>query len=167
MAQLATVLPAKKVLVALSAFVILVNVYFITILFLSHHKVYNHDITIARNIDNTIRSKYPEYDPSLEYIYFFGSLPYGEHERFRIPESEIFGGSFFVWDGGSNDRIINFIRFAHVADYKMIDKKELYLGVKDSIASMPVWPKPGHIKKMGNVVVVKLGETKGAPLWVE
>ncbi|AXG73688.1 hypothetical protein DVK85_05360 [Flavobacterium arcticum] len=156
-----------KISLIFSSLIMLTNIYFITMLFWSNHKLYNHDINIARNIDNSIRAKYPNFDPTSEYVYFFGSLPYGEHEKFRLPNSEIFGGSFFIWDGGSNDRIISFMKFSDVASYRKIDNKETYTKIKDSINSMPTWPKSGYIKRIDDVIIVKLGDKKGAKLWVE
>lgn len=165
--HLMSLLPVNRIMMALGGLIIIVHVYFITMLFFAHYKVYNHDVNIARGIDNTIRATYPDFDPATEYVYFFGGLPYAEHDRFRLPDSEIFGGSFFLWDNGSNYRITGLFEFADVAHYKVIDKKEIYLGIKDSISEMPVWPKKGYVKKVNNVVIVKLGETKGAPLWIE
>ncbi|WP_294825007.1 glucosyltransferase domain-containing protein, partial [uncultured Flavobacterium sp.] len=85
----------QKIALVLPIFIVLVNIYFITMLFWSHSKIYNHDINIARNIDFSIRNQYPEFDPAANYVYFFGCIPYTEHDRYRIPDSEIFGGSFF------------------------------------------------------------------------
>lgn len=165
--HLISIIKLEKTHLILSSIIVLANIYFITMLFWSHSKVYNHDINIARNIDLGIRIKYPEFNPNEDYVYFFGSVPYSEHEKFRLPDSEIFGGSFFVWDEGSNDRIINFMKFSNVAHYRKIDNKETYLKIKDSIESMPTWPKKDYIKRVDNVIIVKLGDTKGARLWVE
>ena len=59
------------------------------------------------------------------------------------------------------------MRFSDVAYYRYIDNEQTYLEIKDSISSMPAWPNDGYIKRVGNVIIVKLGGTKGAPLWVE
>ncbi len=98
---------------------------------------------------------------------FFGYLPFEHHQNFRIDKSEIFGGSLFNWDNGDNYRIINFFKFNDINYYRMIDNKEVYLKIKDSIGVMPVWPNRESVKKIKDVIVVKLGNEKGAPLWVE
>jgi hypothetical protein len=49
----------------------------------------------------------------------------------------------------------------------MIDNKETYLKIKDSIEPMPIWPNQESIKLINDVLVVKLGTTKGTALWVE
>lgn len=161
------IIKSRKALFTFSFLIVITNIYFITMLFWSQYKVYNHDVNIARNIDNSIRAKYPDFDPNSDYVYFFGSVPYAEHQKFRLPDSEVFGGSFFIWDGGSNDRIINLFRFSDVAHYRKIDNKDSYLKIKDSIQPMPTWPKTGYIKRVNDVIIVKLGDTKGAKLWVE
>lgn len=157
----------EKISVLACAIVAMSNIYFITLLFFSNYKIANHDKEIARKIDSAIQTKYPDFDPNVNYVYFFGSLPYGEHEKFRLPNSEIFGGSFFLWDNGSNNRIINFIKFNDIAYYKEIDNKETFLKIKDSIESMPVWPKKGFIKMIDDVVIIRLGKEKGSNLAVE
>lgn len=145
----------------------LTNVYFITQLFLSNYKICRHDQQIARKIDNIIYTKYPTFNSNNDYVYFYGSLSSSEHENFRLPKSEIFEGSFFRWDGGSNNRIINFIKFYDIAHYREIDNKETFLKISDSIEAIPIWPNPESIKKIDNVIVVRLGEEKGAKLSVE
>jgi hypothetical protein len=114
-----------------------------------------------------MKFKYPEFDENINYVYFYGCLPFEHHQKFRIENSEIFGGSLFNWDNGDNNRIINFFKFNDIAYYKIIDNNETYLKIKDSISSMPVWPKKESIKLINNVMVVKLGNEKGSPLWIE
>jgi hypothetical protein len=147
--------------------VIIVNIYFITNLFYTVNKIYKHDKKIAENIDFIIQSKYPNFNVSDKTVYFYGYFSYEYHQRFRLENSEIFGGSFFSWDNGNNYRIINFFKEADVADYKMLESKENLNQIKDSIVKMPVWPDYESIKMINNVVVVKLGKDKGAPLYFE
>ncbi|MES1181582.1 MAG: hypothetical protein ABUL44_02180, partial [Flavobacterium sp.] len=157
----------EKTTVFLTLFICLTNVYFITRLFYSNWQISNHDTEVAKNIDSQIKNKYPEFDQNADYVYFYGCLSFEEHNKFRLPDSEIFGGSLFIWDNGANYRIINLFRCNDIANYRMIDNKETYLGIKDSIKDMPVWPNKESIKKINNVVIVKLGKDKGSPLWVE
>lgn len=156
-----------KLAVLFASTIMLANIYFVTNLYLANYRITNHDIGIAKKIDNAILTQYPDFNPNENYVYFYGSIPYGEHEKFRLPNSEIFAGSFFQWDNGSNNRIINFIKYNDVAYYKEIDNKETYLKIKDSIEQIPVWPKPGYIKMIDNVIIVKLGKDKGSNLSIE
>lgn len=155
-----------KIIVVLFA---IINIYFITNLFNSVNKIYKHDRRIAEKIDDVINSKYPNFETTNKVVYFHGSLPYDYHQKFRLENSEIFGGSFYSWDNGSNFRLINFFNVADVAEYKMVeeDMKDKYFGIKDAITKMPSWPDRGSIKMINEIVVVKLGSIKGAPLFFE
>ena len=154
----------SKVVVVLAVFI---NIYFVTNLFYSANKIYKHDKKIAEKIDSIIQTKYPAFFTTEKIIYFYGYFPFEYHEKFRLRKSEIFGGSTFMWDNGNNYRIVNFFRGADVAEYKMIDSKEKFDMFKDSINKMPVWPNYESIKMFNDVVVVKLGNEKGAPLYFE
>lgn len=143
------------------------NFYYITKLFYSSHKIYKHDLRIAEKIDEIILSKYPNFPLTEKKVFFYGYFPYEYHDRFRLKNSEIFGGSFYSWDNGNNFRLINFFSVADVADYTILNSKEDLNKVKDSITTMPVWPDPNSIKMIDDVVVVKLGKNKGMPMYFE
>lgn len=153
-----------RIAILLIAFI---NIYFVTNLFYTVNKIYKHDKKIAEKIDSTIQTKYPNFFTTEKAIYFYGYFPYEYHQKFRLQNSEIFGGSIFNWDNGNNYRIVNFFKESDIAEYKMIDTKEKYNIVKDSIAKMPVWPDYESVKMFDNIVVVKLGNEKGMPLSVE
>ncbi len=157
----------QNLVLILCSVICLTNIYFITKLFYSNYQITNHDKVIAEKIDFTIKNKYPEFDENVNYVYFYGCLPYEHHQKYRLDDSEVFGGSIFNWDNGSNYRIINLFKFHDIAYYKMIDNKDVFLSIKDSINAMPIWPNKESIKKINAVIVVKLGTEKGSPLWVE
>jgi len=148
----------------LVSLIVFANIYFITNLFYSNYKIFNHDLTIAKKMDNIIQNKYPDFNPNISYVYFYGALPESNHDKLKLPNSDVFGGSLFRWDGGNNWRIINFFRVNDVAYYKFLDDKDAYNKVKDSIPSMPKWPNPESIKKVDNVMIIKIGDTEGAKL---
>ncbi len=140
------------------------NIYLITNLFYSNYKIFNHDVTIAKKIETTIQNKYPDFDSNTDYVYFYGALPESNYEKLKLPNSEVFGGSLFAWDGGNNWRIINFFRFNDIAYFRFLDDKRSFDLIKDSIPAMPQWPSSESVKKINNVVVVKIGSTPGALL---
>lgn len=146
--------------------IFILNTFFITKLFNSANKIYKHDKRIAEKIDNIIQTKYPRFSTSDKTVYFYGYFPYEYHQKFRLENSEIFGGSFYNWDNGSNYRLINFFREADIAEYTMITK-EKFDQVKDSVTKMPVWPDYESIKLINNTIVVKLGNEKGERLYFE
>ncbi len=157
----------ESILIFITSLVCFMNIYFITRLFYSNYQISNHDKEVAKQIDSTIKMKYPEFDENVNYVYFYGCLPYEHHQKFRIDKSEVFGGSLFNWDNGNNYRIINLFKFYDIANYKMIDNKDIFLSIKDSIDKMPIWPKKESVKMINNTMIVKLGKEKGSPLWVE
>ncbi|MGC4040939.1 MAG: glucosyltransferase domain-containing protein [Flavobacterium sp.] len=157
----------KNLTLVLCSLICVANIYFITKLFYSTYQIANHDKIFAEKIDAAIRDKYPDFNESVDYVYFYGFLPFEHHQQFRLKNSEIFGGSLFSWDNGDNFRIVNLFRFHDIANYKYLDNQQVYLGVKDSISAMPVWPNKESIKKVNNVVIVKIGDQEGAPLRFE
>lgn len=149
----------------LTTFICITNIFFITQLFYSSWRISNHDKEVAKNINFSITNKYPEFNERADYVYFYGALPLEDYDKFKLKNSEVFGGSLFNWDNGSNERIINLFRCNDIAYYRAIDNKETYKSIKDSISNMPIWPDKQSIKKVNNVIIVKLGKDKGSALW--
>lgn len=149
------------------ALIVITNIYFVTNLFYTINKIYKHDKKIAEKIDNIIQNKYPDFSTSEKIVYFYGYFPYEYHQKYRLDKSEVFGGSYFNWDNGNNYRIIHFFKEADVADYNMIDTKEKYYSIKDSIDKMPIWPDYESVKMVNKIIIVKLGKEKGMPISVE
>jgi hypothetical protein len=143
------------------------NIYFVTNLFYTVNKIYKHDKKVAEKMDFLIQSKYPDFNAEEKPVYFYGYFPYDYHQKFRLDKSEIFGGSFFSWDNGNNYRIINFFKEADVAEYKMLESKEKLNVINDSVSKMKVWPNYESIKMINDVIVIKLGEEKGMPMYFE
>ncbi|MFY7743625.1 MAG: glucosyltransferase domain-containing protein [Flavobacterium sp.] len=149
------------------AIIATVNIYYVTTLFYTANKIFKHDVRIAEKIDTIILSKYPNFPLTEKKVFFFGYFPYEYHNNLRLDKSEIFGGSFYSWDNGNNYRIINFFKVAEVADYSILNSKEELNKVQDSISTMPVWPNSNSIKMINDIIVVKLGENKGMPMYFE
>ncbi|WP_245946017.1 glucosyltransferase domain-containing protein [Flavobacterium magnum] len=160
-------LSAKNFVKLAVVMIMFTNFFFVTKLFNAVHKIYSYDRRIAEKIDFTIQTKYPSFSASEKYVYFYGHFPFDSYQKFQLKNSEIFSGSIFVWDNGNNYRITNFFREADVAEYRMLDTKEQLNTVKDSIAKMPVWPNQESVRMFNNIVVVKLGNEKGSPLYFE
>ena len=154
----------QKQYIQFCALICIVHIYFITSLFHSANSIYNHDKETAKKIDQLINKKYPEFNPAKDYVYFYGCLPWEHHNKYRLENSEIFGGSLFNWDNGNNWRIINFFKVTDVADFRFMDYKPSFDKAKDSIESMPTWPNSESVKKVGDVILVKLGTEKGVLL---
>lgn len=157
----------KKLVLPAVSVIVLINIFFITRLFVSQNSIYLHDLNLAKRINDKIYQENPDFNQNRDYVYFYGKTAESEYDRFRLPNSEIFAGSIFQWDEGNNHRIVAFNSITDVAQYKMIDNKETFEKIKDSLQDIPVWPEKGSIKRIDNVIIVKLGAKKGAKLWVE
>ena len=140
-----------------------INIFFITNLYYSNHKVFEHDVRIAERISREIRTKFPE-APTEQIVYFHGAVPMDNLNHVILPNSEIFGGSMFNWDNGNNYRIVSFYSFLNIDQFQLLNDIKLYHKVEPNIADMPIWPKEGSIQMFENVVVVKLSQEKGSPL---
>lgn len=143
------------------------NTYFVTNLFIASNKIYQHDLNLAYNINNYIKDNFKNFNPESDYVYFYGQTPLKEYEKMILPKSDVFSGSLFRWDNGNNWRIINFFRFKDIAYYRFLDDEQSFNRIKDSIPKMPAYPLEGSINKFDNVVVVKLGFTRGTLLSFE
>ncbi|MCJ7695317.1 MAG: glucosyltransferase domain-containing protein [Anaerolineaceae bacterium] len=126
-------------------------------LFAANHLVLQADRLVASNL--TIRiADAKEKAESLEeikYLEFAGYLDYPETKL--IPEIDTFGGSFFFWDGGSNSRIIYFLRTLGIMDYEVLPGAQRLEAVP-LMQTMPVWPVPDSVKVVGDVVLIKFGD---------
>lgn len=139
------------------------NIFFITNLYYSNHKIFEHDVRVAERISKEVRTKFPE-APAQQIVYFHGGIPMDNLNHVVLPKSEIFGGSMFNWDNGNNYRIVSFYSFLNIDQFQLLNDLELYRKVEPNVEAMPVWPKEGSIQMFENVIVVKLAQEKGSPL---
>ncbi|ENH3197276.1 glucosyltransferase domain-containing protein [Enterobacter roggenkampii] len=128
-------------------------------LFYSDYMARKSDEQMGREIVSTIYSKYPDFDISRNPVFFYGShVPFNS---WRIPTADVFGSSFFEWDGGNNRRIYAYLSNASIADFTHPNAQQ----VADSIGvatSLPSWPNRGSVSMQNGVVIVKIGPTLSA-----
>lgn len=146
--------------------IIICNIYFITNLFYTCNKIYLYDKRNSEKMYDLILKKYPNFETTEKVVYFYGFFDFEYHQKFRLDKSEIFGGSIFHWGEADNYRVNNFFKLSNIGDFNMINKEQ-YDSVKDSIRNMAVWPNEESIKMINGVVIVKLGDKKGAKLYFE
>ncbi|UGS21113.1 glucosyltransferase domain-containing protein [Flavobacterium cyclinae] len=146
--------------------IIICNIYFITNLFYTCNKIYLYDKRNSEKMYDLILKKYPNFETTEKVVYFYGFFDFEYHQKFRLDKSEIFGGSIFHWGEADNYRVNNFFKLSNIGDFNMINKEQ-YDSVKDSISNMAVWPNEESIKMINGVVIVKLGDKKGAKLYFE
>ncbi|WP_198019473.1 glucosyltransferase domain-containing protein [Thioalkalivibrio paradoxus] len=140
--------------VAGALFVVLSNIAMITNLFYSDHLVRQADIQMGKQIQSIIDNQFPGYAGSETTRVFWGA--YGGNESRRLPESDIFGTSFFNYGGGNNHRIFLFLQHAvPIAQYQRATSADVER-VRGGIADMPTWPDPRAVAVVDGIVVIKL-----------
>lgn len=144
--------------------IFLVNTFFVTDLFAAAHRIYLKDLALATQINSEIKGLLPNYSPQSNYVYFHGAPSESEIQPLKIPASDVFEGSIFRWDKGSNWRMLNFLSYHDLGNYKIVKESKIFDEFKDSIAAMPLWPAQGSVKLFNDAVVVKFREKAGAPL---
>src|SRR5690606_37104760 len=81
------------------AILVAVHSAHISQLFFSDTMVRKADQLMANRIQTTLQWRYPDFDPAKTPVYFHGGLRVGNtHKQLH---SDVFGSSFFLWDGGS------------------------------------------------------------------
>lgn len=112
----------------------------------------------AGRVMSDLYRKYPDFNPKLTPVYFYGMI--NKKNPWKMPNSDIFGESFFSWDGGNNARMIAYIRMSGIDDLKRLDKTRVK-EAREYASSMDVWPKEGSIVRKNGIMVVKLGNNPG------
>lgn len=136
----------------------LMNIALITKLFYSDHAVREADVLMANRIRTLMLVKFPSYIEEDVPVYFHGG--YNNAAKHHIDGSDVFGRSFFFWDGGNNNRITSFFRYYDIAYFKQAKQNDI-LKVVDNIAPLPKWPNPGSVQMIDGVMVVKLNDDIG------
>lgn len=127
-------------------------------LFASDAAVRHADVLMANRIATVLYTNYPDFDPANTPVYFHGGIP--NDSMHKLPKSDVFGSSFFAWDGGNNFRLRHFFRYYGIGDWHNADKTQTERALAH-VDAMPRWPNPGAIQRHDGVMIVKLGEHRG------
>lgn len=121
--------------------------------------VLDHDRQLASEIYQRIVAAVPDFDRQRTYPVEF----YGAHE-FASPYKEVFRStwsvSFFEWDGGNPERIVQFMNIVGYSNLTIVDmatRKSLLPAAK----AMPIWPAAGSVRVVDGIVLVRLGRQPG------
>lgn len=128
-------------------------------LFHSDFLARQYDVRMASAIVNAAESVQPSISGKQFKIYFYGGSNGGEWNK--LPKSNVFGSSFFAWDGGNTARIASFISSYGIAN-TIPAPRSFAKKVKKDVSEMNVWPAKDSIRIIDNVVVVKIGEKAGS-----
>ncbi|MBS0967668.1 hypothetical protein CYR40_21885 [Chimaeribacter arupi] len=148
----------KAVNILFSAIILLIGSASASQLFYSDYMSEKADSLLATQITTQIYQTYPDFNAETTGIYFFG-MPKRDN-IWKKPNSDVFGYSFFTWDGGNNARMIAYYRALGIASLHKASETQLST-VREQAKTLPVWPAAGSIAMINNVLVIKLGEHQG------
>lgn len=123
-------------------------------LFYSDYMARKSDEQLGKEIVSTIYNKYPQFDISNTPVFFYGS--HSPYNSWRIPASDVFGYSFFEWDGGNNRRIYAYLSTANIANLVHPNPQQVNESIQ-AASHLPVWPNRDSIHMNNGVVIVKIG----------
>lgn len=127
-------------------------------LFYSDYMSLQSDILLANRIASSIPIYAPEFNSEKNPVYFYGRKKLDN--AWRMKKSDVFGNSFFAWDGGNNKRITAFFYINGIEKFKRVDRS-LVEGVRKDAMGMSTWPSEDSIKMVNGVLIIKLGNEPG------
>lgn len=143
----------NKVSLIISLFFLCVGTCASSKLFYSDYMARESDKILATQVIQTVYNKYPDFDVDNTPVFFYGSFT--PINNFKLQNSDIFGASFFSWDGGNNKRMYRYLSAANIANLKKPNSSQVDMA-RDSGSSMPSWPNRGSVSMVDGVVIVKL-----------
>lgn len=118
-----------------------------------------HDRELAAAVYARIVQHAPEFDRSYrQKVDFHGAKPFSS--VLPKPYSSTIGYSFFEWDGGNPVRIFYFMKLIGYDGLQLIGSEERE-ALQSVYAGMPVWPAADSVRRVGDTVLVKLGDEAG------
>lgn len=122
----------------------------------SDHMAREQDNKIANRIISIIYDKYPSFDESKNPVYFHGAFQ--PNNFWRKNNSDVFGSSYFAWDGGSNKRLFYFFKTTNTANFARPDVS-CVKKMQERALEIKSWPSPDSIEMVNGCLVIKLGPT--------
>jgi hypothetical protein len=127
-------------------------------LFYSDYMRYQDDIRLALELDGRITQAQDDTDKLP--VAIIGKYRTASRFKTNFLQGEVIGHSFFEWDGNSTPRGLAFMRTLGI-QYERPNAALMNLAEEES-ASMPSYPASGYVKRLPEVVVVKLSDD---PSW--
>lgn len=120
-----------------------------------------HDRMMAQSITVQILGLDLETSEEPKYVDFYGYR--NEHLRNVYPamRTSVTHGTFFGWDKGNLERITSYMTLLGTNQFRPLDQ-QTRRALTPEFMTMPVWPRPGAVKRVGNVYLVKIGKDADA-----
>jgi len=114
------------------------------------------DKLLGNRIVSQIYTADPDFNSDTTPVYFLHG--FSPINLWRQTHSDLFGASFFAWDGGNPDRIIAFLKAVGIANLRRATPDQV-ASVTQAAAALPAWPNPNSVRLVNGILVVKLGQT--------
>ena len=146
----------KKLLYAVLAITLFISVWTSVSLFYTDHLVRQRDELLAARIMARVDQLLPNPPPDRIPFVVVGAPPAKSAGAFQ--KLEVFGDSYFdtMHEGGNAYRIAAYLRLLGVDTLEPHQLKDI-LPQRSIVQAMPVWPAPGSVAMVGDMLVIKLG----------
>lgn len=121
------------------------------------------DINTANRMVAIAHYKYPEFNEDKIPVYFYGSFT-PKNSWKTNSRADVFGASFFSWDGGNNKRIYAFLSTSNIAEFKRPTDAQINKAIEHAKTMKP-WPSSSSIELNDGVLIIKLGEKLNKYNW--
>lgn len=122
-------------------------------LFYSDYMARVSDRAFSERLIARIYSEIPSFNVEDNPVFFYGS--YSPKNNWKIPTADVFGSSFFEWDGGNNRRMYQYLETANIIQFKIPNPAQVSKAIDDA-KDMPEWPAANSVQLKDGVVIVKL-----------
>ncbi|MFT9325109.1 MAG: hypothetical protein ABF537_13370, partial [Acetobacter sp.] len=130
-------------------------------LFYSDYMARKADDNMASQVLSLIRYKDPQFDDHKTPVFFYGGM--APYNVWRVQNGDVFGASFFEWDGGDNRRIRSFIKNSNIADLSLPSDEQKKTMI-DVAKEYPSWPSRDSVQLIDGAVLVKLSDSFNAKI---
>lgn len=119
--------------------------------------VERYDSLLAADIYHRIGSADPNFDRNqITFLDVYGTANFDS--IYPKPKDSSIGASFFDWDHGNLDRMVNYMRLLGYLNIRQLPD-ENRAALSPEFAKMPAWPAEGCVQKVGNAYLVKLSDS--------
>jgi hypothetical protein len=152
----------KKAALIVACLSLLIAVYQAEItaqLFYSDQIRYNEDVRFAHDLNNLITQVQPEHEKFP--VVLAGRYQIVSRFRANFIQGDVIGHSFFEWDfpmhNSPTSRGLAFMKSLGI-NFDAPDENQIERAIKEA-ASMPPYPDPGCVKRIQDIIVVRISET--------
>ena len=147
--------PVRNVISALTIFFVVQCMYISSTQQAATWSTQRHDLLVAGTLNHDILAVVDAPSDAEIRIDFLGHQT--TTSIFPKVPTTMNPASFFAWDEGNPTRMVKFMNLIGFDRYRSIpdaDRKAL----RSEYAGMPIWPRPGGIKVVNGIVLVRLSE---------